>query len=72
MKVTEMRMLRRICGHTIMDRIKNQEFREKLEVAPISSKMRENRLRWFVHVQRKTLDAPVWRIESIIVDGKRS
>ena len=26
------------------------EFREKLGVAPLSAKMRENRLRWFGHV----------------------
>ena len=53
MDVTEMHMLRWICGHTMIDRIKNQDFREKLEVAPQSAKMREKRLRWFGHVQRK-------------------
>ena len=67
-----MRMLRWMSGHTMMDRIQYQEFREKLGVAPISSKMRENRLRWFGHVQRKTLYAPVRSIKSIIVEGKRS
>ena len=45
MEVTEMLMLRWMCGHTMMDRIKNQEFRGKLEIAPISSKMREHKLR---------------------------
>ena len=34
--------------------------------------MRENRLRWFGHVQRKPIEAPVRRIETIIVEGKRS
>ena len=34
--------------------------------------MHENRLRWFGHVQRKTIDSPIRRIESIIVEGKRS
>ena len=72
MKVTEMRMLRWMCGHTLMDRIRNREFRNKLGVAPISGKMLENRLRWFGHVQRKTFDALVKRVESIIVEGKRS
>ena len=72
MEVTEMRMLRWMCGKTMLDRIRNQEFRETLRVAPISAKMRENRLRWFGHVQRKTHDAPVRRIECIIVEGKRS
>ncbi|XP_057532812.1 uncharacterized protein LOC130810692 [Amaranthus tricolor] len=72
MEVTKMRMLRWMCGHTLMDRIRNQEFRDKLGVAPISGKMQENRLRRFGHVQRKTFDAPVRRVESIIVKGKRS
>ena len=50
----------------------NQEFRNKLGVAPIFKKMRENRLRWFGHMQRKTFDAPVRRVENIIVKSKRS
>ena len=72
MKVTEIHMLRWICGYTLMDQIRNQEFRDKLEVAPISAKMRKNRLRWFGYVQRKTFDAPMRRIESIIIESKRS
>ena len=55
-----------------MNRIRNQEFKEELGVAPLSAKMRENMLRWFGHVQRKTHDASVRRIECIIVEGKRS
>ena len=65
-----MHLLRWMCGHTLMDRIKNQELRDKLGVAPIVGKM--HRLRWFGHVQRKTFDTPVRRVESIIVEGKRS
>ena len=58
--------------YTLMDRIRNQEFRDKLGVAFISGKMRENRLRWFGHVHRKTLTAPVRRVESIIAKSKRN
>ena len=72
MEVTEMRRLRWMCGRTLMDRIRNQEFRDKLGFAPVSEKMRENRLRWFGHVQRTSFDAPVRRDKSIIVEGKRS
>ena len=71
-EVTDMRMLRWMCGNTMMDRKRNQESREKLGVAPLFAKMRENRLRWFGHVQRKTHDAPVRRIKCIIVEGKSS
>ena len=67
-----MRMLRWICGHTLMDRIRNQKsLGTTLGVAHISGKMRKNRLKWFRHVQRKTFAAPVRRVESIIVEGKR-
>ena len=50
MDVTEMRMLRWMCEHTKVDRIRNHEFKEKLGVAPLFTKMRENKLRWFGHV----------------------
>ena len=72
MEVTEMHMLRWMCDNTMMDRIRNQEFREKLGVAPLFAKMWENRLRWFGYVQRKTHDTPIIRIECIIVEGKQS
>ena len=72
MKVTEMRMLRLMYGDIMMDRISNQEFKEKLGVALLSAKMRENRLRWFRHVQRKTHDVPVRRIQCIIMESKKS
>ena len=68
MKVTEIRMLRWMCDNTLMDRIKNHEFRDRLGVAPISAKVRENRLRWFGHVHKKTFDALVRRIKSIIIE----
>ena len=55
----------------LRDKIRNHEFREKLGVAPIFAKMRENRLRWFGYVQRRTFDVPVGRIENIMIEGKR-
>ncbi|KAL6543858.1 hypothetical protein OROGR_010355 [Orobanche gracilis] len=46
LEAAEMRMLRWSCGRTMMDRIPNRVFRNVLEVAPISAKIREGRLRW--------------------------
>jgi Reverse transcriptase (RNA-dependent DNA polymerase) len=64
MRVAEMRMLRWMCGHTRLDKIRNECIRNKVGVAPIDEKMRETRLRWFGHVHRRPLDAPVRRVEN--------
>ncbi|XP_070007264.1 uncharacterized protein [Nicotiana sylvestris] len=71
MKVAEMRMLRWMCGHTRMDKIRNEDIREKVGVAPMEDKMREVRLRWFGHIQRRSTDAPVRRCERLAVVGTR-
>nr|XP_033510141.1 uncharacterized protein LOC117274918 [Nicotiana tomentosiformis] len=71
MKVAEMRMLRWMCGHTRMDKIRNEVIREKVSVAPMDDKMREVRLRWFGHVWRRSPDALVRRCESLALAGMR-
>ena len=40
--------------------------RSLAEVAPIEEKLRETRLRWFGHVKRRSVAAPVRRCERII------
>ena len=57
--VAEMRMLRWICGHTRRDRIRNDDIRERVGVAPIEEKLVQHRLRWFGHIQRRPPEAPV-------------
>ena len=59
LSVAEMRMLRWICGHTRMDRIQNDDIRDRLGVAPIEEKLVQHRLRWFGHVQRRPPEALV-------------
>ncbi|XP_070014686.1 uncharacterized protein [Nicotiana sylvestris] len=71
MKVAEMRMLRWMCGHTRIDKIRNDDIREKVGVASVEDKMREARLRWFGHVRRRSLDAPVRRCELLALVGSR-
>ncbi|GJU04196.1 hypothetical protein Tco_1114534 [Tanacetum coccineum] len=71
MEVAEMRMLRWTCGKTIFDMIPNGVFRTNLQVVTIVNKMREGRLRWFGHVNRRPQSAPVRRVEALIVDGAR-
>ncbi len=60
-----MRMLRWMCGHTRLDKVRNEHIRKKLGVTSIDEKMRESRLRWFGHVRRRPMDAPVRRVETI-------
>ena len=59
LSVAEMRMLRWICGHTRRDRVRNDDIRDRLGVAPIEEKLVQHRLRWFGHVQRRPPEAPV-------------
>ena len=55
----KMRMLRWICGHTRRDRARNDDIRDRLEIAPIEEKFVQHRLRWSGHVQRRAPEAPV-------------
>ena len=73
MKVAEMRMIRWICGHTRHDKIRNEVIRGRIGVASIEDKIRETRLRWFGHIRRRNMDAPVRRCEKLErPDYKRS
>ncbi|PHT40159.1 hypothetical protein CQW23_19013 [Capsicum baccatum] len=71
MKVAEMRMLRWMCGLTRGNRVQNETIRKKVGVTPVENKMREVRLRWFGHVMRRGMDAPVRRCERLALDGFR-
>ncbi|KAM3281288.1 hypothetical protein P3S67_028309 [Capsicum chacoense] len=69
--MAEMRMLRWICGLTMGDRVWNETIREKVGVTPVENKIRKVRLRWFGHVMRRGMDAPVRRCERLALDGFR-
>ena len=68
--VADMRMIRYMCGHTRLDRIRN-EVTKKVGVAPIEDKLKETRLRWFGHVKRRSENAPMRRCENIDLSGCR-
>ncbi|KIH67336.1 hypothetical protein ANCDUO_02331 [Ancylostoma duodenale] len=50
--IMEMRMLRWMGGTTHLDRIGNQDIRQRFGVAATADKLPEARLRWFGHVLR--------------------
>ena len=68
MDVTEMKMLRGMSEYILKDRISNDHISERVGVTSISEKMRDYRLRWYEHVQRRELD--VIASKNSGVDGK--
>ena len=68
MIVAEIRILRWMCGKNRRVRIINEEIRNKLRVNSIVDKMRECRLKWFGHIQRKPKDAQVKRTENLNIE----
>lgn len=51
--------------------IHNEENHLKIGVSPIDDKMKESHLRWFGHVQRKTIEGLVRKSELIQVERMR-
>ena len=61
-----------MCGKIRMNKIRNEDICWLVGVAPIEDKIRENRLQWFGHIRRRSMDAPVRRVKKInIVQGKK-
>ena len=56
LEVTEMKMCRWACGHTLRDHVRNENIKERLKVESIAERCRKARLRWFRHVKRRDQD----------------
>jgi len=67
-EVVEIRILRWMCGHNMVDMIRNNVIRDKVSVTPIEDMMREARLGWFGHVRRRSTDAPIRRCERLTLE----
>jgi hypothetical protein len=52
-------MLRWICDHTRRDRVRNDDIRERLWVAPVEEKLVQYRLRWFGHIQWRPTEVSI-------------
>lgn len=37
-----------------------------MQVTHIENKIREDHLRWFVHVTRRPADVPIWRCDTMV------
>ena len=56
LEVTEMKMCRWACGHTLRDHVRNENIKERLKVESIAERCRKVRLRWVGHVKRRDQD----------------
>ena len=57
-----------ISGNTRKYRIRNEKIHLKIRVTPFDVKMRESRLRWFGHVQKREINARMRHSELIQVE----
>ena len=78
MKVEDMQRLQRakkrirwMCGVTLKDGKTSEELRERLGVVCLSKRVRQNRLRWFGHVERKDENDWVSACRDLSVAGEK-
>jgi len=66
MNRTEMSMIRWMCGVKLNERKKSKELGELLGLEPVSLMIKNSRLRWFGHVERKDDERCItWEVEGI-------
>ena len=65
-----MRMLRRLEGVTLRDKVKSVDIRKELGVNSTQEKVREMRLRWYGHMQRMEENNEVRAVVDTRVPGK--
>ena len=70
MDVAEMKMLRWEIGLT-REKIRNEVVRRKLGVREVSTKAKENQLRWYGHVRRREESSVGRRVMEMNMPGKR-
>ncbi|KAK3549896.1 hypothetical protein QTP86_015522, partial [Hemibagrus guttatus] len=71
LELAELKMLRFPLGLTSLDRIRNEYIRGTAHVARLGNKVREARLRWFGHVQRRESEYIGRRLLDMELPGRR-
>ncbi|KAK3537397.1 hypothetical protein QTP70_008857 [Hemibagrus guttatus] len=71
LEVAELKMLRFSLGVTRLDRIRNEYIRGTAHVGCLGDKVRETRLRWFGHVQRRESEYIGRRMLDMELPGRR-
>ena len=71
LKITEIRMLRMICGKTLKDKMNNEKIREMISVMRLKEFLREKRLRWLELTERMDKERGPVRALLLEVDGTK-
>ena len=71
LEVTEMKMCRWACGHTLRDHAQNDDIRKRLKVENITERCRKARLRWFGDVKRRDQDYIGRKTLEMLPPGRR-
>ena len=71
LEVTEIKIIRWMCGVPRRDSVRNNVICERVGVTAISRKVQEKRLTWYGHVLRREADYVRRRIMELQVQGSR-
>ena len=72
LEVTETKMCRWACGHTLRDHVRNENIKEGLKVESIAERCRKARLRWFGHVKMRDHDYVGRNTLEMVPPGRRN
>ena len=71
LEVAEKRMIRWMAGPSLRERCTTDDLRARMGLAGVTSVLRQARLRWFGHVERKEEDDWVKHVTQFTVEGSR-
>ena len=66
----EMSMLRWMCGVTLRDRLSCEDIRARVGIKSILDMMRQRRLRWYGHVERREDDSWLKKVQNLEIRGE--
>ena len=69
--VTEMKMCRWACGHTLRDHVRNENIKERLKVESIAETGRKALLRWVGHLKRRDQNYVGRKTLEMVPPGRR-
>ena len=68
---TERMMVRWMCGVSLKDRRRSEDLCNLLGINCVADVVRRGRLRWFGHLERKSVDDWVSACRGLVVEGGR-